>query len=103
VRTQIAILEYMRRHTEAPGMLDRYPVQGSAIAEQHQVGDAPVRQLVRKESRPLIHVAGKIRCRGQIPEQAVAAVEIDAVNRVPEAREGFSQVGEKPRGQALQK
>ena len=57
-------------------------VRRPAIAEQDDIGDVPPQKLFVQESGPLLHRPSKIEGAGQIPENAISAVEIDAIDTV---------------------
>jgi hypothetical protein len=78
-------------------------VHRAAVAVEHDVGNAPRAQFFFQVGGKLFQRARKIRRGQRSPVGAVAAAEIDAMDRVPVGRQLAGQAAEKGRRPALEK
>ena len=102
IRPQIALLDDVNTQPAPLADADGSSMQRPAIAEQNNVADRPLDNQPVEKLRPFFRTAAKIHGTGQPPECAIAAVEINPVNRVAAPDERLPETLEKSRRHPLQ-
>lgn len=102
VRTNIAFLEHMNRDAEPAANLDCGPMVVPAITEQRHIRNAVFAHQRFEVLWPFIERSAVVDPVGKAPEQAIAAIEVDLVDRVPSFHQPLTEAAEQRPHQALE-
>ncbi|MNE40369.1 hypothetical protein D3C80_1343840 [compost metagenome] len=102
VGAEVTFLEHMHTNALQPGQGHRRAMHGTAVTEQHQVGDLVVVEILAVERLQFLRVR-RIDAARTGAVQQVADVEADAVHAMVDRPQGLGQSGEERRADTLQK